>query len=114
MHGVSDRAGSECTLRWRCTRCCLPPVSTSSASRSTCRLRGRPFDFAAQYLTCTFPCQRFDAASRAAPHDSEPLRLAKPLTYETLIHNTLPVLTGARDFMPQEYIEIRDAPERLT
>ncbi len=71
-------------------------------------------DFAAQYLTCTFPCQRFDAASRAAPHDSEPLRLAKPLTYETLIHNTLPVLTGARDFMPQEYIEIRDAPERLT
>src|SRR6266478_6490194 len=41
MHGVSDRAGSWYTLRWRCTRCCLPTISTASASRSTCRLPGR-------------------------------------------------------------------------
>src|SRR5882762_9804867 len=32
MHGVSDRAGSWYTLRWRCTRCCLPTSSTASAS----------------------------------------------------------------------------------
>src|SRR5262249_48995175 len=41
MHGVSDRAGSWYTLRWRCTRYCLPPVSKASASRSTCCLRSK-------------------------------------------------------------------------
>jgi hypothetical protein len=28
-------------------------------------------------------------------HDSEPVWIANPSPYETLIHNTLPVLTGA-------------------
>jgi len=28
-------------------------------------------------------------------HDSEPVRIANPSPYETFIHNTLPVFTGA-------------------
>jgi hypothetical protein len=31
MLGVFDRAGARCTLRWRCTRCCLPLISRASA-----------------------------------------------------------------------------------
>jgi hypothetical protein len=30
-------------------------------------------------------------------HDSEPVWVAHPSPYETFIHNTLPVLTGAPD-----------------
>jgi hypothetical protein len=33
---------------------------------------------------------------RATPHDSGPLWFAIPSTYETCIHYTLPIFTGAR------------------
>ncbi len=42
------------------------------------------------------PANASTPPSRAAPHDSGPLWFATPSTYETFIHNTLPVLTGAR------------------
>jgi hypothetical protein len=52
--------------------------------------------FTAQYPTCTSPANASATPSRATPHDSGPLRFARSSTYETFIHNTLPVLTGAR------------------
>src|SRR5258705_385373 len=42
------------------------------------------------------PANASTPPSRAAPHDSGPLWFATPSTNETFIHNTLPVLTGAR------------------
>jgi hypothetical protein len=53
------------------------------------------FQFQAQYLACTHPCQRFTCALRTPMHDSEPVWIANPSPYETFIHNTLPVFTGA-------------------
>jgi hypothetical protein len=53
------------------------------------------FNFTAQYLAYTYPCQRFTAPLRTPMHDSEPVRIANPSPYETFIHNTLPVFTGA-------------------
>ncbi len=36
---------------------------------------------------------------RALPHDSGPLRLARPLTFETFIQYNLPVYPGAQEDM---------------
>ena len=47
--------------------------------------------FAAQYPVCTYPCQRFAFVLTEPKHDSGPLWIASPSTYETFIHNTLPV-----------------------
>jgi hypothetical protein len=96
MHGVSDRARSGHTLRWRCTRCCLPLSSTAAASRSTCRLRSGACISRLNTRPVRSPVNASTPPSRAAPHDSGPLWFAIPSTYETFIHNTLPVLTGAR------------------
>src|SRR5262249_30320835 len=96
MHGVSDRAGSEHTLRWRCTRSSLPPISTASASRSTCRSRDRAYISRRNTRPARPPVNASSPLSRAAPHDSRPSWFATPSTYETFIHNTLPVLTGVR------------------
>jgi len=76
--------------------CLLPSFSTSSASRSTCRLRDRASISRLNTRPVRPPVNASAPPSRAAPHDSGPLRFAKPSTYETFIHNTLPVLTGAR------------------
>jgi hypothetical protein len=38
------------------------------------------------------------APSRVHTHDSGPPWLARPSTYDSFIHNTLPVLTGAQIF----------------
>jgi len=91
MHGVSDRAGSWYTLRWRCTRCCLPTISTASASRSTCRLRSRAYISRLNTRPVRPPVNASTPPSRAAPHDSGPLWFASPSTHETFIHHTLPV-----------------------
>ena len=96
LHGVSDRAGSWYTLRWRCTRCCLPSFPTSSASRSTCRLRNRACISRLNTRPVRPPVNASTPPSRAAPHDSGPLWFANPSTYETFIQYTLPVSTGAR------------------
>jgi hypothetical protein len=38
-------------------------------------------------------------------HDSEPVWIANPSPYETFIHNTLPVLTGAPKDEPHFFSE---------
>src|SRR4029077_9253550 len=91
MHGVSDRAGSWYTLRWRCTRYCLPTFSNASASRSTCCLRSRAWISRLNTRPVRSPVNASTPPSRAAPHDSGPLWFATPSTYETFIHYTLPV-----------------------
>src|SRR6266568_3472833 len=93
VHGVSDRAGSRRTLRYRRTGWGLPLSPTASASRSEflTRLNTRP---------APSPVNASTPPSRAAPHDSGPLWFASPSTYETFIHNTSPVLTGAQGEEP--------------
>jgi hypothetical protein len=44
------------------------------------------------------PVNASPAPLRTPMHDSEPVRIANPSPYETFIHNTLPVLTGAPKF----------------
>ena len=53
--------------------------------------------YAAEYPAHTFPCPRLTPPSRAAPQDSGPLWVASPSTYDSFIHYTLPVLTGAQE-----------------
>src|SRR6516164_5568923 len=90
VHGVSDRAGPRCTSRCRCIGCCLPLSPTASASRSKVltRLYTRPI---------RSPVHASTPPSRAAPQDSGPLWVASPSTYDSFIHYTLPVLTGAQE-----------------
>jgi hypothetical protein len=47
--------------------------------------------YAAEYPARTFPCQRFDAALAAAPHDSGPMWFATSHSYDSFIHYTSPV-----------------------
>ena len=84
VHGVCDRAGLPDTSRYRCPGWGLPLLLTASASRrnAVSRLSTRP---------ARSPVNASTPPSRAAQHDSGPLWFAKPLTYETFIHNTLPV-----------------------
>src|SRR5208282_1790808 len=81
VHGVSDRAGLWRTSRYRCTRCCLPLPPTTSASRSEdlTRLNTRP---------ARSPINASAPPSRAAPHDSGPMWVATPLSYDFCIHYT--------------------------
>ena len=90
VHGVSDRAGPRCTSPYRCIGCCLPLSPTASASRSKVltRLNTRPI---------RSPVHASTPPSRAAPQDSGPLWVASPSTYDSFIHYTLPVLTGAQE-----------------
>src|SRR6266481_7743526 len=87
--GVSDRAGLWLTSRYRCTRCCLPLSPTASASRSNrlTRLNTRP---------ARSPVNASTPPSRAAPHDSGPMWVASSHSYDSFIHYTSPVVTGAQ------------------
>jgi hypothetical protein len=87
VHGVFDRAGSSCALRWRCSRCCLPRVPRR-------RHPGCPH-FAARYPAHFSPCQRFAATSWSPTHDSGPMRFATPSSYGSSIRFSLPILIGA-------------------
>jgi hypothetical protein len=89
VHGVSDRAGLWHTSRYRCTRWSLPLSPTASASRRKflTRLNTRP---ARSPYASTPP-------SRTAPHDSGPMRVAKPLSCDFFIHYNLAGLTGAQE-----------------
>jgi len=84
VHGVSDRAGLWHTSRYRCTRWSLPLLLTASASRSEflTRLNTRP---------ARSPVNASTLPLRAAPHDSEPMWVADPLSYDFCIHYTSPV-----------------------
>src|SRR5229473_2666 len=87
--GVSDRAGLWYTSRYRCTRWGLPLLLTASASRRKVltRLNTRP---------ARSPVNASTPPLRAAPHDSGPMWVADPLSYDFFIHYTSPVLTGAQ------------------
>jgi len=84
VHGVCDRAGLQCTSRYRCTRWGLPHLLTASASRSKSltRLNTRP---ARSLVNASTP------PSRAAPHDSGPMWVATSHSYDSFIHYTSPV-----------------------
>src|SRR5467141_1147899 len=90
VHGVSDRAGLCNASRYRRSRWGLPLLLTASASRSNCltRLYTRP---------ARSPVNASTLLLRAAPHDSGPMWVAKPLSYDFCIHYTSPVLTGAQE-----------------
>ena len=97
MHGVLDRAGSWRTSRWRCTRCCLPPTPTASASRSTCRLRGRACISRLDTRPARSSVNALPSSLQTLTHDSRPLWFVTPSTYETFTQYPLPVCrrTGA-------------------
>jgi hypothetical protein len=59
MLRVSDRARSKSVSPLRRLQFCLPLSSTASAPRKWPPLARWWFNFAAPYLACTYPCQRF-------------------------------------------------------
>ena len=69
MHRVSDRAGPRSLAHNGRVRVAFRIRSTASAPRIC--------DFAAQYLVCVYPCQRFACPSTTA-HDSGPVWVARP------------------------------------
>src|SRR6266498_6060805 len=81
VHGVCDRAGSRGTSRYRRLGWGLPLLLTGSASRSEClsRLYTRP---------ARSPVNASTPPSRAAPHDSGPMWVANPLSYDFFIHRS--------------------------
>ena len=87
MPGVSDLAGYPRALPLRHAGCGLPLLSTGSASRfnSISRLNTLP---------ARSPVNASALPLRAPPHDSGPLWLANPLTYDSFIHYNLPVYPG--------------------
>src|SRR5450432_499561 len=88
MPGVSDLAGYQRPLPKRNVGCGLPLLLTGSASRTNVfsRLNTQP---------ALSPVNASASLSRAPPHDSGPLWLARPLTFETFIQYNLPVYPGA-------------------
>ncbi len=84
VHGVSDRAGLPYTSRYRCTRWRLPLSPTASASRRKVltRLNTRP---------ARSPVNASSLPLRTAPHDSGPMWVATPHSYDFCIHYTSPV-----------------------
>src|SRR5215510_11560184 len=75
VHGVSDRAGLWYTSRYRCIRWRLPLLLTASASRRKLltRLNTRP---------ARSPFNASTLLLRTAPHDSGPMWVADPLSYD--------------------------------
>jgi hypothetical protein len=88
LPGVSDRAGYQRPLPMRSVDYCLPHSLTGSASRT------KPL-FAAQYPAGTSPVNASPNGLLRMTHDSGPLWLARPLTYDSFIHYNLPVYPGA-------------------
>jgi hypothetical protein len=84
VHGVSDRAGLWHTSQYRCTRWRLPLSPTASASRSNflMRLNTRP---------ARSPVNASTLLLRTAPHDSGPMWVADPLSYDFCTQYTPPV-----------------------
>jgi hypothetical protein len=95
MRRVSDRAEPKGVLRYRRPQCSLALPSTASAPRSAHRLHDGGSISRLNTWPARTPVNASPALLRAPMHDSEPVWIANPSPYETLIHNTLPVLTGA-------------------
>ena len=89
MPGVSDLAGVRQPLPLRPGDCCLPRLIKRSASRTKfiSRLNTRP---------ARSPVNASPNESLHSTHDSEPLWLARPSTYDSFIHYNLPVYPGAQ------------------
>jgi hypothetical protein len=98
MRRVSDRAGSKSVSPYRRPQFCLPLISTASAPRSSHRLRGGVSISRLNTWPIRTPVNASPVPLRAPMHDSEPVWVANPSPYETFIHNTLPVFTGAPKF----------------
>ena len=95
MRRVSDRAESRSVSRYRRFRFCLPLISTASAPRSSHRFRGEVSISRLNGWPVRTPVNASPPPSRMSMHDSEPVWIATPSPYETCIHHTLPVFTGA-------------------
>ena len=89
MPGVSDLAGYRQALPLRPLDCCLPHIIKRSASRTEfiSRLNTRP---------ARTPVNASPDESLHPTHDSGPLWLARPSTYDSFIHDNLPVYPGAQ------------------
>src|SRR6266508_1083419 len=89
MPGVSDLAGFHHALPKRHVDCCLPHLIKGSASRTEfiSLLNTRP---------ARTPVNASPDESLHSTHDSGPLWLARPSTYDSFIHNNLPVYPGAQ------------------
>ncbi len=88
LPGVSDHAGYQRPLPFRYVGCCLPPASTRSASRT------KPFSRLNTQPTLS-PVNASPNGLLHSTHDSGPSWLARPLTYDSFIHDNLPVYPGA-------------------
>ena len=91
MRRVSDRAGSQRASRWRRTECGLPSTSRTSAPRSTHRLRSGTWITRLNTWPARIPVNASSRPSRAAAHDSGPVRVATPSPYDSFIHSNQPV-----------------------
>lgn len=96
VRGVSDRAGSSAASPMRQHQCGLRLVSTASAPRSARALQHGANISRLNTRPARTPVNASPASSRVHTHDSGPPWLARPSTYDSFIHNTSPVLTGAR------------------
>src|SRR5919106_271430 len=107
MHRVSDRAESKSVSPYRRLQFCLPLISTASAPRSSHRFHGGVSISRLNPWPIRTPVNASPAPLRTPMHDSEPVRIANPSPYETFIHNTLPVFTGAPKLETNRKAQIR-------
>jgi hypothetical protein len=97
MRRVLDRARSKSVSQYRRSQFCLPLSSTASAPRSGHRLRDGGSISRLNTWPVRTPVNASPSHSGTKVHDSEPVWIATPSLYETLIHNTLPAFTGASE-----------------
>ena len=88
-------SGIKSVSRYRRPQFCLPTISTTSAPRSSHRLRDGVSISRLNTWAARTPVNASPAPLRTPMHDSEPVWVASPSPYETFIHNTLPIFTGA-------------------
>ena len=95
MLGVSDRAGSGAPCDGGAPGVAFRLFPRASAPRRACCFRSKVMISRLNTQPARSPVNASTPPLRVAPHDSRPLWFATPSTYETFIHNTLPVFTGA-------------------
>ena len=93
--GVYDRAGSRSASRYRRPGCGLPPPLKASPPTASAP-QSNPFrgSIPGPHRTAV---NASPPPSRATAHDSGPPWVANPSTYDSSIHNTLPVCAGAQE-----------------
>ena len=95
VHGVSDRAGSRRASRWRCTPM-WPSAYLHGVGTPECALRAGMIS-RLNTRPARSPVNASPSSLRTPPHDSGPLWFARPSSFDSFIHYTLPVCrrTGA-------------------